>query len=64
MVARGIAERVDDYCATAFVYCREPQPVPRLDPAIAIADVGRLGYEKASPFESLGGLIVPSDDPS
>ena len=29
--AWGIAERVDDYCATAFVYCREPQPVPRLD---------------------------------
>ena len=26
--AMGIAERVDDYCATAFVYCRRPQAVP------------------------------------
>ena len=30
LLAWGITERVDDYCATAFVYCREPQPVPRL----------------------------------
>ncbi len=26
VLARGIAERVDDYCATALVYCMEPQP--------------------------------------
>ena len=31
MLAWGIVERVDDYCATSYVYCTEPQPVPRLD---------------------------------
>ena len=45
-VARGIAERVDDYCATAYVYCREPQPVPPLDVAAAIADIGHRDYER------------------
>ena len=25
-----------------YVYCREPQPVPRLDVAAALADIGRL----------------------
>ena len=69
LLAWGIAERVDDYCATAYVYCREAQPVPRVDPATATADVGRFGYEQASPFERLGGLILPavemgSDDPA
>jgi len=37
--AFGIAERRDDYCATAFVYCREPQPVPRVDVAAALKDL-------------------------
>jgi hypothetical protein len=32
-------ERSDDWCATGFAYCRDPQPVPRLDPAIATADL-------------------------
>lgn len=50
-VARGIAERVDDYCATAFVYCREPQPVPPVDVASALADIERLPYEAPGPFE-------------
>ncbi|MBI5946696.1 MAG: DUF2961 domain-containing protein [Chloroflexi bacterium] len=50
-LARGIAERVDDYCATAFVYCMEPQAVPRLDLAAALADIGRVDYEEPSPFE-------------
>jgi hypothetical protein len=45
-VARGIAERVDDYCATAYIYCREPQPVASVDVATAIADIGRRGYER------------------
>jgi hypothetical protein len=49
--ARGIAERVDDYCATAFVYCREPQPVPRVDVALAVADIGRIAGERPLPFE-------------
>ena len=35
----GICERVDDYCATAYVYCATPQPVPRLDPTLARADI-------------------------
>jgi hypothetical protein len=45
LLAWGIAERVDDYCATAYVYCRDPQPVPRLDVAAAIADIGRRDHE-------------------
>ncbi len=46
MYAFGIAERVDDYCAAAFLYCREPQPVPRLDIKSAIADIGLRPHEK------------------
>jgi hypothetical protein len=53
IIARGIAERVDDYCATAYVYCREPQPVPRVDMALATADIARRPYERASGFEAL-----------
>jgi len=45
-IASGIYERVDDYSAAAFVYCREPQPVPRLDAAAAAADIERKEYEK------------------
>ena len=37
--AFGIAERRDDYCATAFVYCRGPQAVPRVDVAAALKDL-------------------------
>jgi hypothetical protein len=32
-------ERSDDWCATGFVYCREPQAVPRVDAAVATADL-------------------------
>ena len=39
MAAFGIVERVDDYCAAAFVYCSRPQPVTRVDVALAIADL-------------------------
>jgi hypothetical protein len=46
VLAMGIAERVDDYCAVAFVYCREPQPVPRLDVDAASADIQRRPYEQ------------------
>jgi len=56
LLAWGITERVDDYCATAFVYCREPQPVPRLDIDAALADIGRRPYEEASPLEVLAGF--------
>jgi hypothetical protein len=53
ILARGIAERVDDYCAVAYVYCREPQPVPRLDVAAALADIERRPYEEPHAFEML-----------
>jgi hypothetical protein len=57
VLAYGIAERVDDYCATAFTYCREPQPVPRLDLAAALADIARRPYEPAHPLEAaLAGM--------
>jgi hypothetical protein len=57
MLAWGIAERVDDYCATAYVYCLEPQPVPRLDVSTALADIERRSYEVADPSEMLGVTV-------
>jgi hypothetical protein len=56
MLAQGIAERVDDYCATAFVYCSEPQPVPLLNIAAAVADIGRKEYEGPSAMERAFGF--------
>jgi len=56
VLATGIAERVDDYCATAFVYCMEPQPVPPLDIAAALADIGRKPYEGPSAMERAFGF--------
>ena len=58
MLAWGIAERVDDYCATAYVYCTRPQAVPRFDTAAAVADIERKPYESAAPFELAGGMFV------
>jgi hypothetical protein len=55
VIARGIAERIDDYCATAYVYCLEPQPVARLNVAAALADIGRRQYETPHPFEAAFG---------
>jgi len=57
ILAWGLAERVDDYCATAYVYCTEPQPVPRLDIGAALADIARLPYEAPLPNEHLSGLV-------
>ncbi len=57
MLAWGIAERVDDYCATAYVYCTRPQPVPRLDVAAAVAEIERMPYESAAPFEMVGTVL-------
>ena len=48
----GIVERVDDYCATAFVYAIEPQAVPRVDVAAAVADIGRAAFEPVDPMEA------------
>jgi hypothetical protein len=53
VLAHGIVERVDDYCATAFTVCAEAQPVPRLDLAAALADIGRKDYETAHPAEAI-----------
>jgi hypothetical protein len=57
VVAWGIAERVDDYCATAFVYCERAQPVSRVDVAAALADIERRPYEQPLPMERLVGMV-------
>jgi D-arabinan exo alpha-(1,3)/(1,5)-arabinofuranosidase (non-reducing end) len=59
LLAWGIAERVDDYCATAYVYCRAPQPVPPLDVAAALADIERRPYEQPLPMEHLATAVSP-----
>jgi hypothetical protein len=61
LLAWGIAERVDDYCATAYVYCTEAQPVPRVDVAAAVVDVERLPYEQPHPFELMAGITSPEE---
>lgn len=60
LLAWGIAERVDDFCATAFVYCTEVQAVPRCDPALALADIGRLDYERPHASEAFLSVLAPS----
>jgi hypothetical protein len=56
----GICERQDDVCATAYLYLRDAQAVPRVDVAAACADVARREWEKASPFEAMLGALTPS----
>ncbi len=51
--AMGICERVDDYCAAAFTYCLDPQPVSPVDIAAVVADIGRLPSEATLPFEGM-----------
>lgn len=60
LAAWGLTERVDDYCATAFVYCSRPQPVPPVDVTTAVADIGRRAYEAASPMEAMASFAVAS----
>jgi hypothetical protein len=57
MPAFGLAERVDDVCATAFVYCATPQAVQPVDPVLATADIGRLDYEPPVDVVLTGALI-------
>ena len=57
LLAWGIAERVDDYCATAYVYCTEAQPVPASTRRVATADIARFPYESAKPIELLTGIL-------
>lgn len=56
LMAWGIAERVDDYCATAYVYCLDAQPIALVDVAAALADIGRKPYERPSRNEVLVGV--------
>jgi hypothetical protein len=56
VLATGIAERIDDYCAAAFVYCREPQAVPPLDISAALAGIERREYEQPHPMERAFGF--------
>jgi len=56
VIAQGIAERVDDYCAAAFVYCREPQPVPPLNLGAALANIERKPYERPHAMERFLGV--------
>ena len=58
--AFGICERQDDVCATAFVACRDPQPVPPVDPADACADLARRPWETPSPFEPMLAALTGS----
>ncbi|HTO51948.1 MAG TPA: glycoside hydrolase family 172 protein [Myxococcota bacterium] len=58
--AHGIAERVDDYCACAYVYCRDAQPVPQVDMKAATADIARRPYESPQALELLMGTVSPS----
>jgi hypothetical protein len=45
LLAWGICERVDDYSCTSYVYCQDPQGVPPVDVAAAVADIERRPYE-------------------
>jgi hypothetical protein len=53
VLGMGICERVDDYSAAAFVYCHDAQRVPRVDVAVATADLARRDYEQPSEIEAL-----------
>lgn len=55
--AFGICERIDDVCATAFVYARDAQPVPRVDAELASVDLDRRPWDVPSPFEAFGSMI-------
>lgn len=48
MPSFAIEERSDDYCAAAFVYCTQPQPVPRFKTDLAVRDIGWLPAETKS----------------
>ena len=60
--ARGafaVCERQDDVCATAFLYLRDAQPVPRSDATLAIAQIERRAWDQASPFEAMAAAFAP-----
>lgn len=39
LVGDGMYERQDAVCSVAYTYCREPQAVPGLEPAVALSDL-------------------------
>ncbi len=55
--AFGVCERRDDVCATAFLYLRDVQAVPRVDVGEAIADVARREWESPLPFEEMAAMF-------
>jgi len=57
VAVHGLAERVDDYCATAYVYCRDAQSVPRVELGSATADIERRAYEGKSQTEQMLGVV-------
>lgn len=57
LLAWGICERVDDYSCTSYVYCREPQGVPPVDVAAAIADIERRPYEERDRMEAVAEAV-------
>jgi len=60
LIAWGLAERVDDYCATAFVYCLEAQGVAPVEVATAVADIERRPYESKRLGDVVPGIVTPA----
>ncbi len=61
--AFGICERVDDVCATAYLYLQQAQDVPRVDAKAAAQDLERKPYEHPSPLEiAMGGVGAFSEE--
>ena len=60
MLAWGICERVDDYCCTSYVYCREAQSVRPVDVAAAVADIARRPYEPVTRMELVSEAVDAS----
>jgi hypothetical protein len=62
LIASGLHERSDDYCATSYLYCTRPQGVPRLDIAAAVADISRIDGEAPSALERFMSRAVSVSD--
>ena len=63
LLAWGICERVDDYTCTSYVYCQEPQGVPPVDVAAAVADIERRPYEQRDRMEAVSEAVEAADAP-
>jgi hypothetical protein len=46
LIGAALVERVDDYCATAFVYCQRPQAAAQYDSGSAVRDIGLTNDER------------------